>query len=41
MSAPRSRAGVLAAAGGLGLFFPVAWVLAHLPATGRTTSPPS
>jgi len=32
MSAPRSRAGVLAAAVGLGLFFPVAWVLAHLPA---------
>jgi len=32
MSAPRSRAGVLAAAVGLGLLFPVAWVLAHLPA---------
>lgn len=32
MSAPRSRASVLAAAVGLGLLFPVAWVLAHLPA---------
>ncbi len=31
MSAPRSRAGLLAAGVGLRLLFPVAWVLAHLP----------
>ena len=31
MSRSRSRAGVLAAAVGLGLLFPVAWVLAYLP----------
>lgn len=32
MSPRRSRAGLLAGAAGLRLFFPVAWLLAHLPA---------
>ena len=32
MSAPRSRAGLLAASLGLWLLFPLAWLLAHLPA---------
>lgn len=32
MSAPRSRAGLLAASLGLWLVFPLAWLLAHLPA---------
>ncbi|MGH7417153.1 MAG: lysophospholipid acyltransferase family protein, partial [Candidatus Rokuibacteriota bacterium] len=31
MSAPRSRAGLVAAAVGLRLLFPIGWVLAHLP----------